>query len=218
MPPSNSLELAYAFTIFFLTLGPVKTIPGFAVIAADLDAPASRRLALRGFLIASAIVFATALVFRGTMDSWRVSLPAMQIAGGILLFLSASKSISAGLGGGAARAESAAVPVAPTSAQLQARALAPLAVPTIVTPIGIVAILLFTGGEGQDPSVRNGVYGLLALMLVLNLVGMMIAKAVVRTLTIVPFQVVGWIFSVLQAGLAVQAVLSALRVLRIVAA
>jgi hypothetical protein len=30
-----SPDLSYAFTIFFLTLGPIKTIPGFAIWAAD---------------------------------------------------------------------------------------------------------------------------------------------------------------------------------------
>lgn len=217
MASAIPLELAFAFTIFFLTLGPVKTIPAFALIAADLDKPASRRLALRGFLIASLIVFATALVFQGTMVSWRVSLPAMQIAGGILLFVSASKNVSSGPGGAAGRADGAAA-VKPTDAQVNARALAPLAVPSIVTPFGLVAILVFTGSAEQDQSIRLGIYGLLALMMVLNLVGMWFAKALIRTITVTPFLIIGWVFSVLQAGLAVQAVVSALRVLRVIPA
>ena len=211
------IQLGFAFTIFFITLGPIKTIPAFAMITRDLDAAARRSLAIRATVIASVIVAVTALIFLWMMRKWRVSAEAMEIAGGILLFLSASQVISTAL---------AAAPVAggppptqqPLDAEAKARALLPIAVPTIVTPIGMVAILVFTDAAQSDFASLGAVYLLLALIMVLNLLGMLFARSIMRLIGVPLFRVAGWLLAVLQAGLAVQTVLTALRVLRIVPA
>jgi len=210
-----SPDLSYAFTIFFLTLGPIKTIPGFAMISADLNKSATRALAVRGTLLGTLIVFATALIFSGTMTSWRVTQPAMQIAGGLLLFIAASRNITAGLGIGMTAANAPPVLKA-LDVEAKGRALSPLAVPTIVTPVGIAAILLFTDIAKNDPPLRAGIYALLAFIMVVNFAGMWFAKPIARTVGIPTFGLLGWIFSVLQAGLAVQAVVGALRMMKVI--
>jgi len=211
-----SPDLSYAFTIFFLTLGPIKTIPGFAMISADLDKSATRALAFRGIFLGTLIVFATALIFSGAMTSWRVTQPAMQIAGGLLLFIAASRNITAGLGIGKTAATNAPPVPKALDAEAKSRALSPLAVPTIVTPVGIAAILLFTDIAKNDPTLRAGIYAMLAFIMVVNFGGMWFAKPIVRTVGIPAFGLLGWIFSVLQAGLAVQAVIGALRTMKVI--
>jgi multiple antibiotic resistance protein len=210
-----SPDLSYAFTIFLLTLGPIKTIPGFAMISADLDKSATRTLAVRGILLGTLIVFATALIFSDIMTSWRVSRPAMQIAGGLILFIAASNNITAGLGVSKTAENAPPVPKA-LDTEAKGRALSPLAVPTIVTPVGIAAILLFTDIAKDDPPLRAGIYALLAFIMVVNFAGMWFAKPIVRTVGIPAFGLLGWIFSVLQAGLAVQAVVGALRMMKVI--
>jgi multiple antibiotic resistance protein len=210
-----SPDLSYAFAIFFLTLGPIKTIPGFAMISADLDKSATRALAVRGMLLGTLIVFATTLVFSGTMTSWRVTQPAMQIATGLLLFIAASRNITAGLEIGKTAANAPPVSKA-LDAEAKGRALSPLAVPTIVTPVGIAAILLFSDIAKNDPPLRAGIYALLAFIMVMNFAGMWFAKPIIRTIGIPAFGLLGWIFSVLQAGLAVQAVVGALRMMKVI--
>ncbi|NJL43244.1 MAG: hypothetical protein HC935_07770 [Pseudanabaena sp. SU_2_4] len=199
-----SLKLSYAFTIFFVTLGPIKTIPGFVAITADLDRATSKRLAIRGTLVATAIVFATALIFSGTLRSWEVSLPAMQLAGGLLLFSGACASLNKGFTLPPEQATDAPEPPELSARELnnivKRRALSPLAVPTIVTPVGIAAILVFLEIANADLFATLGIYGLLILMMVLNLVGMWFAQPIVRFVGFPNFQVIGWIFSVLQAG------------------
>jgi multiple antibiotic resistance protein len=213
-------QLSYAFTIFIVTLGPIKTIPAFAAIAADLDQATSRKLAIRSTIIATAIVFATALVFTGTLKSWQVSQSAMQLAGGLLLFSGASATISKGFTHLPEKNPDAPEPPEYSERQLDVivkrRALSPLAIPTIVTPVGIAAILVFVDIAKEDSSVLMGIYGLLALTMFLDLLGMWFARLVVRFVGMVNFQVIGWIFSVLQAGLGVQAVIGALRVLKVI--
>ena len=87
----------------------------------------------------------------------------------------------------------------------------PLAIPTIVTPWGVVAILVFTGLAGDDAPKIGTVLGLLALIMALNLVGMLLARQIIGALGFATFQVVGWVFAVLQAGLAVEWIITALR-------
>jgi hypothetical protein len=87
----------------------------------------------------------------------------------------------------------------------------PLAIPTIVTPWGVTAILFFAALAFGDSRTLAAVIGILLLVMLLNLVGMMLARQIISRLGMMTFQVLGWIFAVLQAGLAVDAVVSSLR-------
>ena len=62
-----------------------------------------------------------------------------------------------------------------------------------------------------DSRMLAAVIGILLLVMVLNLVGMMLARQIIPRLGLMTFQVLGWIFAVLQAGLAVDAVITSLR-------
>ena len=55
------------------------------------------------------------------------------------------------------------------------------------------------------------VIGILLLIMLLNLVGMLLARQIIALVGLITFQVVGWIFAVLQAGLAVDAVVTSPR-------
>ena len=87
----------------------------------------------------------------------------------------------------------------------------PLAIPIIMTPWGIVAILVFMGLAAGDPARIAIVIGMLLAIMALNLVGMLLARQIIALVGFVTFQVVGWVFAVLQAGLAVEAVVVSLR-------
>ena len=90
-------------------------------------------------------------------------------------------------------------------------AVAPLAIPTIVTPWGVTAILFFVELANGDSKMLPTVIGILLLVMLLNLIGMLLARRIVAAVDIMTFQVVGWIFAVLQAGFAVDAVITSLR-------
>ena len=57
---------------------------------------------------------------------------------------------------------------------------------------------------------------MLALIMAANFIGMLFAKPIIHTLGVATFRLLGWIFSVLQAGLAVQAVVGALRMMKVI--
>ncbi len=94
--------------------------------------------------------------------------------------------------------------------------LSPLAVPTIVTPGGVVAILFFLARAGEDDAIRTEVLVMTGLMMLANLVGMLLAAPIMKIVRLAPLQITAWVFAVLQAGMAVQAILNALERLKVV--
>src|SRR5262249_17228263 len=83
----------YVFVILFVTLGPMKVIPLFYALTHDADPAWRRQLAFRTFLVATIIVAFIAFFVIEILATWRVSVAALVIAGGILLFLSAAEKI-----------------------------------------------------------------------------------------------------------------------------
>jgi multiple antibiotic resistance protein len=193
---------AFIFTIFMLTLGPVKTVPAFFALTRDQAPAAMRTLALKGTTVATAVSLLIALVMTGVAAAWRVSSDDLRLAGGILLFAAAREMI--GQVGGPAS------PPAP-AVLLKQSAVAPIAIPMIVTPWGATAILFFADLAYRDSKMMAVVIGILVFIMALNLVGMLLARQIIACVGMTTFQVLGWIFAVLQAGLAVDAIVTSLR-------
>jgi small neutral amino acid transporter SnatA (MarC family) len=53
---------AFVFTIFMLTLGPIKTAPAFFAMTQDQSAAAVRALPVKGTTVATAVALVVALV------------------------------------------------------------------------------------------------------------------------------------------------------------
>jgi multiple antibiotic resistance protein len=193
---------AFIFTIFMLTLGPIKTVPAFFAMTQNEAPVAARALALRSTAVATAVCILIAVVMTGVAASWRVSSDDMRLAGGILLFAAAREMI-----GQVGRAPS---PPA-YHAVSEWKMVTPLAIPVIVTPWGVTAILFFADLAYGDLRMSAVVMGILLLVMVLNLQGMLLARQIIGGVGMITFQVVGWIFAVLQAGLAVDAIVTSLR-------
>ena len=192
----------FIFTIFMLTLGPVRTVPAFFAMTRDATPAAMRALALKGAAVATAVSLVIALVMTGVAASWRVSPDDLRLAGGILLFAASREVI-----GQFSRPASAPQPATPSGHP----AVTPLAIPTIVTPWGVTAILFFADLAYGNYRLLAAVIGILLLVMLLNLVGMLLARQIIARVGMILFQVLGWIFAVLQAGLAVDAVVTSLR-------
>jgi small neutral amino acid transporter SnatA (MarC family) len=205
----------YTFAILFTTLGPLKTIPVFYALTQDRPFRHQADLAFRAFVDAAVLVAVVFFAAEGTMRRWGVSVAAITIAGGLILFVTALRTIT-----GFSLAELPATKPELADAKASTKAswlgrpvLSPLTVPTIVTPAGVVAILFFLGA-GETPAYRLSLFLQLSLMMLLNLGGMLLARPIMRAVGLPLLQITGWVFSVLQAGLAVQAVINALRALR----
>jgi multiple antibiotic resistance protein len=192
---------AFIFTIFMLTLGPIKTVPAFFALTQDQLPTEARALALKGTGAATAVSLVIAVVMTAVAARWRISADDLRIAGGILLFIAARETI----------AQFGRPATSPSATASKHPAVTPLAIPIIVTPWGVTAILFFSEMAGGNPQMLAVVIGILLLIMVLNLAGMLLARPIIAGAGMISFQVLGWIFAVLQAGLAVDAVVTSLR-------
>jgi len=193
------LDIAFVFTIFMVTLGPIKAIPGFYALSKDMEPAERRALALKGAFLGLAISLVIALIMPAIGAGWRVTVDDLRIAAGILLFLSAYQVLANDK-------------TAPSSdAQPKHPALSPVAIPVIITPWGAMAILMAMGLAGDNADLAKKVILILVVIMALNLIGMLFAKRIIDLVGVVSFKLLGWVFAVLQAGLAVHVFVHALQ-------
>jgi multiple antibiotic resistance protein len=202
----TQVSIPDAFIIFFLTLGPLKAIGPFAKVTQGADPILRRTLAWRATLIATVIVLALALLGAIVLKNWRVSVPAIMIAGSLILFRQAFQMIM--------EPPTAPAGVPPTDVQQPPPSLAlaqfPLAIPTLVTAPGITAIVAFMAIAETDWTQKGIVIALLLVIMVLNLLALLNADLIFQKISSTVLLVVGWVMAVLQAALAAQYLVNAL--------
>ncbi len=194
----------FVFTILFVLLGPLKLIPTFAVMTRGAEEGFRRALAIRGTLIAAAVMAGVALLGRGLLVRYGISLDAVRIAGGIVLLLAALGAIFA------PPPQPGAGPPAAPLAQL---AVSPLAIPTIVPPAGIAAILIFVSLPSESPAIYSDIYQTvataLAVIVVLDFLVMFFNSAITHVPgLILVLQAAGAVLVFIQVALAVDIILA----------
>jgi multiple antibiotic resistance protein len=205
-------SLGEAFTFLFVAIGPLKVIGPFDTFTHGHGAASKRRLAFRAFLMATIALLFAATLGAKTLQAWGISVGALFLAAGAILFLVALQPILAGYSpprGGRVQATAAAVP-APSELEL---AFAPLAFPTIITPYSLaLLILLFTLyplGSG-----RVGILAIAFFVLALDLLAMLCTDLLAKIFFIKPgLDILGCVMGVLLIALGVQAAADGLRLL-----
>jgi multiple antibiotic resistance protein len=194
------INLSFVFAIFFLTLGPLKLIPAFYGVTQGLDGKTRIGLALKSTVLAFVILLVAAVVGSALAVNWRVSREALTITGGFLLLIGSLKILSNALSPPAPREDAA--PADPPAKRPISIVISPLAIPGIITPWGLVALLLFVS-VAEDQNRLAGVGVMLLLIMLLNIIGMIFAGPVMRAVGLPAMSVLGWVFSILQAALGV---------------
>lgn len=192
-----------AFTTFFATIGPLDVAISFAALTAGAGTAERRSTAVKGILVASGLALVFVLFGKAVLALFGISLPALRIAGGLLLFLIAVDMVFARPSGGTSttREEDHEAAGRPDISVF------PLATPLIVGPGAISAVILLMAEARGDIVHMAVVVGALAIILALTFVLMLAAGQVQRILGITGVHVVSRIVGILIAALAVQFVL-----------
>jgi multiple antibiotic resistance protein len=190
------IPLVQIFTLLFLMLGPFKVIGPFARVTKGMDAAFARRLALRATLFAGLALLVAAFLGERVLSSYGIALPVLSLSGGIILFLVALQNI---LREFAPHDEGTAGPVLAPTLNM---ALTPLAFPTIVTPYGIAAVVVFLA-ISPDQQSRLVVGAILLVIMLLNLIVMIMTRHL-RPLTGVALQILGAVLGIIQVALGLQ--------------
>ncbi len=181
--------------ILFLMLGPFKIIGPYNKMTQGADPAMVRQFAIRGILYSSIALLLAALIGENIISNYGIPIPVLGMAGGIILFLVAILNVIRQFG------EYPSHEVKPEPLNLK-MAMYPLAFPTIVTPYGIAAVIVFMA---LIPETKGKIMlGAMVLgIMVLNLVMMLTNKYTFKIMAMV-LPVLGAILSVVQVALGLQ--------------
>lgn len=185
-------DIMHIFTILFLMLGPFKVVGPYAKITAAADPALARRIAIRAIIISSAALLLAALLGENLLKNYGIPVPILAMSGGVILFLVAIKNVIEQFNWHPHHAEQNEVPTLKM-------AMYPLAFPTIVTPYGIAAVIVFLALTPEFSGRLNIVLVVLGIMVV-NLVIMLLNKHVNKFFALV-LPVLAAVLGVLQVAL-----------------
>ena len=205
-----SLGPGEIFTIFFITIGPLKLIGPFVQRTHGLEDAAVRQIAVRAFLMATIAAIAGGFLGATLLGNWHVSVGAMVITAGLVFLLVGLRQILEQYEPPHAPDPNVpALPAAPTAAALK------LLTPLVLTPFGIAAVIVLLA-LSQDAGRTELIVGMVVGVMLLNLITMLFARKILVGATIVVLQLLGAVLGILQAGLAVQIMLRGFRDLNII--
>ena len=189
------------FVLLFVTVGPVKAAIVHLGLTKTADAALKRAIAIRAVTISAVVCVIFALVGAGILSGLKISVEALLIAGGAILFVFALNMVMA--------EEKEAAPDAPPAAPSMDIAAFPLAVPLMASPQGLVAIVAIeaTLQQGMTKDAIFEVSIFLALILgvmAINLVFLLAADRIFAKIPPAFIKVVMRVVGLLLCALAVQ--------------
>ncbi|MDN5864246.1 MAG: MarC family protein [Gammaproteobacteria bacterium] len=192
-----------ALIVMFVVLDPPGTAAIFAALTRGGDSTYRRRMAIKAVLLSTGILFVFTFIGSRLLHALSVGLPAFKIAGGILLFLIAIDMIFARQSG---------LRSATVREQEEARfrddiSVFPLAFPLIAGPGSLTTVILLAGNTHGDVWAFVSVLIVIAIMLVITLVSLLASGLLMRVLGVTGSNVLGRLFGVLLAAMAVQFVI-----------
>ncbi len=185
----------HIFAILFLMLGPFKIIGPFTQITQAADPALSRTLALRAILYSTIALLLAALIGENMLSNFGIPLPILTISGGIILFLVALLNTIQQFSPPATKDEN---PVKPNMKM----AIFPLAFPTIVTPYGIAAVIVFFS-LAPDLKTKLVVGAIVLGIMLLNLLFMLVNRYTYKYFALV-LPLLGAILGIIQVALGLQ--------------
>lgn len=189
------------FTLFFITLGPLKILGPFAQLTKETDEATMQKIAVRAFLLAVIAVVAGGFAGRALLENWGISASAMLLAGGIIFALVGLNLVL--------QQYQPAHPAPPPLPAVPMAAAMRITFPTVVTPYGIAAlIVVLTNSRAAERTAA--ILALVLAVMVLNLLTMLYARRIMGGVTVMVLQIVGAVLGVLQLALAVEMIIRAL--------
>jgi multiple antibiotic resistance protein len=196
--PVTTFSASEMLIFFFLLLGPIKIVGPFVKLTAGAEPRLCRQLAVRGILLAAAALAVATLLGEKVLNNFRISVPMLAITGGLILFLAALDTVMRQFRGPAG-------PDAQDAPFSLSWAASPLAFPTIVTPSGIAAVIVFAT-LSPDWAGKLTISLLLLVILLLDLIAMLYARAILKWLAL-PLYILGAVLGVIQVALGLNIIL-----------
>ncbi len=195
----------YALVALAVIVDPAGTAVMFIGLTPQDTAAERASQARRACLVAFAVLALFGLGGDLLMSRLGISLAAMKVAGGILLFLTAADMVTAK---GVLRSTSAEREAAIRTADI---AVFPLAIPYIAGPGAMTTMVVLHARAAGNVLAVGAVELALALVMGATLLALLLARGLARLLGETGASVIGRVLGVLLAGLAAQMVLDGIR-------
>ncbi len=196
-----------AFVTFFVVLDPPGMGPIFVAMTRGESAAYRRQMALRGSLVALIILLVFAFTGDLALRGLGISIAAFRIAGGILLLLIAIDMLFA-----------RATPLRRTTEAEEMEAehkrdisVFPLAIPLIAGPGALTSTVLLMGRAGDSLLLKGAVLAALLAVMAIMLVVLLAGDRINRLLGETGTNVIGRVFGIVLAALAVQYVIDGIK-------
>lgn len=196
-----------ALSTFFATIGPADLVLVFAALTEKNSEAHRRVMALRGVLVATGILLFFAVFGQAILNLFGITLPALRIAGGILLLLISIDMVFARHSGGTGT-----TPEEEQEARHRADlSVFPIGTPLIAGPGSISAVILLTTGAHGFGADWIAIVLALLVILFLCYAAMRVAIPIQRLLGLTGLAVVSRVVGVLLSALAVQFLIDGLK-------
>lgn len=193
-----------AFVTFLVIIDPFAVVPIFGTLTEGAPAAQRRAMAIRGTVVAAAVLAFFALFGRDFLGAIGVTLPALRVAGGVMLFLMALEMVFEKR---TQRREKTAERIE-EELHLTDISVFPIAVPLLAGPGAIATVMLIFGEYAGDWTAIGLVAAALALVLVLTLVLALMVGPLMRVMGPTLVQVLTRVLGLILAAYAAQFILS----------
>ena len=197
-----------AFVTLALVVDPIGLAPIFVGVTHGLTTRGRNSVALRACLIAGLILIGAALLGDRLLRSLGISLPAFEIAGGLLLFWIAADMVFGTRSERDSKAAEQAV-----EEHIRIIAAFPLAIPLMAGPGAITATVLLAGRASGDITRYGILIGTIAAVMAACLIVFLAATKIERVLGKTGNTVLSRLLGVILAAMAVQFVVDGVKAL-----
>jgi multiple antibiotic resistance protein len=200
------------FLLLLSTIGPLRVTIACAALTADATPEVRKRIAARAVLIAMVVCLVFAVLGEAILHLFNVSVPAFQIAGGIIVAMFSLEMVA----GTAQRGTLSGDPANHDRARAEDLAVSPLAVPLMASVSGLVAIVSLLPRD-------NDIWATLALcaaivaIMGIDYVCLRLCGLIIKALGPTTLDVTSKILGVILTALAVELVLMGLNGLGLLA-
>lgn len=186
------IEPVQIFAFLFLMLGPFKMIVPFTRITRGADVKLTNQIAIRAFIFSTIALLLAGLLGENIITKFGIPLPILALSAGIILFMVALLNILQ-------QYNPSDKPVENSEPPKLSMAMSPLAFPSIVTPYGIAAVIVFLALT-PDLNGKITIWIIVLGIMVINLIFMLINRYIYKTLAVI-LPILGSIIGIIQVAL-----------------
>lgn len=192
------------FVKLWVVIDPIGTIPVFVAVTAGIDASKRAGVALQAAIVAAGILMFFLIAGQFLIDALGISLPAFQIAGGLILFLFALTMI---FGDSKPHAETKDLE---TGAQQSSPAVFPLAVPSLASPGAMLAVVLLTDNNRFSIPEQAVTAGVMLSVIAVAYLLMLAAGPILKVIGVSGAAIVSRVMGMILAAVAVDHIINAI--------